>query len=104
MPIRKPLFVAAAVLIGTFSGGAAVKADMASSVVLANTCFSCHGTDGHSAGAMPSINGKPAKFIELTLKAFRDGKKESTVMKRIAKGFNDAEIKSLAQYFAKNPN
>ncbi len=84
------------------SGSAA--ADIASSAVLANTCFSCPGTDGHSAGAMPSINGKPAKLIEIALKAFRDGKKDSTVMKRIAKGFDDAEIKALAEYFAKNPN
>lgn len=80
------------------------KADMASSEVLANTCFSCHGTDGHSAGAMPSINGRPAKFIEVALKAFRDGKRQSTVMQRIAKGFNDDEITALAAYFAKKPN
>ncbi len=79
-------------------------ADTASSVVLANTCFSCHGTDGHSAGAMPALNGKPAKLIEIALKAFRDGKKDSTVMMRIAKGFNDAEIKALSEYFSKNKN
>jgi len=86
------------------SVGTAAKADMASSAILANTCFSCHGTDGRSAGAMPSIHGKPAKYIALTLKAFRDAKKDSTVMMRIAKGFSDAEIESLADYLAKNRN
>jgi len=89
-------------LMLVFSGASIsmAKADMASSTVLANTCFSCHGTEGHSAGAMPTLAGKPAKLIEIALKAFRDGKKPSTVMQRIAKGFNEDEIKSLAEYFA----
>lgn len=103
MQIRKSLVTAAAFAM-MLGSSVVAEAEMASSTVLANTCFSCHGADGHSAGAMPSLNGKPAKYIALTMKAFRDGKKESTVMMRIAKGFNDAEIKSLAAYFAKNPN
>ena len=103
MKFRLPIALVAALAV-TGLGGPAAKADMASSTVLANTCFSCHGTDGHSAGAMPSINGKPAKYIEVALKAFRSGKKQSTVMQRIAKGFDDAEIKALADYFAKNKN
>ncbi len=89
--------VAVAVLFLT-AGGA--RADMASSVVLANTCFSCHGTDGRSVGAMPSIQGKPASYIELQLKAFRDGKLKATVMNRIAKGFSNDEIKALSRYFS----
>lgn len=76
------------------------RADMASAVVLANTCFSCHGPDGASAGAMPSIKGKPADFIETRLSAFRDGTLPGTVMNRIAKGFSDDEIKALSRYFA----
>jgi len=111
MQIGKPIVVTGAVLMGVLFGGlgstlgsASAEAGMASATVLANTCFSCHGTDGHSAGAMPSINGKPAKFIEMSLKAFRADKKQATVMNRIAKGFDDSEIKSLAEYFAKNKN
>ena len=92
--------MALAILLAAAIGGAA-KAEMASSTVLANTCFSCHGTDGHSAGAMPTIAGKSPKFIASNLKEFRSGKRESTVMGRIAKGFSDAEIDALSQYFAK---
>lgn len=76
------------------------RADMASAVVLANTCFSCHGPDGASVGAMPSIKGKPADFIETRLTAFRDGTMHGTVMNRIAKGFTNDEIKTLSRYFA----
>lgn len=101
MGFRTPLFAAlAAILI--FANGQAAKADQASAAVLASTCFSCHGDAGKSAGAMPSINGKPAKLLELNMKAFRDGKRESTVMQRIAKGFDDAEIKALSEYLARH--
>lgn len=100
MQYRLSVIVVAAIFLSAATPTA--NADMASSAILANTCFSCHGTDGHSAGAMPSINGKPAKLIEITLKEFRDGKRHSTVMQRIAKGFDDAEIKALAAYLAEN--
>jgi len=53
---------------------------------------------------MPSINGKPAKYIATNLKAFRSGKKQATVMNRIAKGFSIEEIESLAKYFSENKN
>ena len=76
------------------------KADMASDTVLANTCFSCHGTDGNSVGAMPTIKGKSASFIEKQLEEFRADKRSGTVMNRIAKGFTSDEIKTLSRYFA----
>ncbi|MGF1592658.1 MAG: c-type cytochrome [Kiloniellaceae bacterium] len=78
----------------------AAQADERRGAILANTCFSCHGTDGHSAGAMPSIDGKSASYISDTLMRFRDGSKPSTVMARIAKGFTDEEIEALAGYFS----
>ncbi len=80
-------------------GGA--KAEDRRSVIMANTCYSCHGADGHSVGAMPSIAGKSADYIVEALLKFRDGRKPSTVMARIAKGFTDDEIKALAKHFAR---
>jgi cytochrome c553 len=71
-------------------------ADAPSPTVLANTCFSCHGTDGKSAGAMPSLAAKSASDIAQALQEFRSDKRENTVMSRIAKGFSDAEIEALA--------
>ena len=67
-------------------------------MVLAMSCASCHGTEGKSPGAMPMINGKSAAYIEQAMKEFRDGKRYATVMNRIAKGYNDQEIKLLADY------
>ncbi len=73
-------------------------ADSPSSAVLASTCFSCHGTDGKSVGAMPSLAGKSVTYIAQTMRKFRSGEQESTVMGRIAKGFSEAEIDALAAY------
>ena len=68
--------------------------------MLSNSCSACHGTDGKSPGAIPSINGKPAKFINQALSEFRSGTRASTVMGRHAKGYSDKEIKLIADYFA----
>lgn len=69
--------------------------------MLANSCAACHGPDGHSPGAIPSIAGKSVDFITEALKAFRDGTKPATVMDRHAKGYTDEEIRLLADYFAR---
>jgi cytochrome c553 len=34
------------------------------------------------------------------MKAFKDGRREATVMHQIAKGYSEAEIAALAAYFA----
>lgn len=70
------------------------------SAILANACGGCHGTDGASAGAMPSIKGKKKAFIKQSLLDFRDDKKKATVMNRIAKGYDDKQIDMLAEYFS----
>jgi sulfide dehydrogenase cytochrome subunit len=70
-------------------------------MMLSNSCAGCHGTDGKSPGAIPSINGKSAEFITQSLEEFRAGSKPSTVMERHAKGYSDEEIKMIAEYFSR---
>jgi sulfide dehydrogenase cytochrome subunit len=93
----KMLFMAA---VGVLALSGPVKAEEASSAVLANTCFSCHGPEGKSSGAMPWIAGKSTEYITKVMIDFKTGAMDSTVMQRIAKGFSDDEIKALAQYFS----
>lgn len=95
--IGKALFLAT---VGVLALSGTAKAEEATSTVLANTCFSCHGPDGKSAGAMPWIAGKSADYITKVMIDFKTGKVDSTVMQRIAKGFSDEEIKALAQFFS----
>ncbi len=67
---------------------------------LAATCTGCHGTGGASSGPIPSIEGMDASRITFLLKEFRDGRREATVMHQLAKGYTDAQIAALADWFA----
>jgi sulfide dehydrogenase cytochrome subunit len=71
---------------------------------LAFTCAGCHGTDGSSVGpSSPSIAGMdPEVFID-AMEAYQHDERNSTIMNRIAKGYNQEQIKSMAWFFAKQP-
>ena len=58
-----------------------------------SNCYSCHGTDGRSPGAIPSLTGKNAEQALLQLKEFKSGQLAATVMTRHAKGYTDAETR-----------
>lgn len=73
----------------------------ASAAMLGSHCTGCHGTNGVSAGpASPTIAGISEEFFVETMMAFKAGKRHSTVMGRLAKGYTDDEIKTMAKYFA----
>ena len=74
--------------------------EVSQGAMLSNSCSACHGTDGKSPGAIPSIYGKSAAFIRQALSEFRTGDRPSTVMGRHAKGYSDEEINLIADYFA----
>ena len=67
-------------------------------VNMMNNCYSCHGTDGRSPGAIPSLTGKTAQQALLQLKEFKSGELPATVMTRHAKGYTDVELEALANY------
>jgi len=75
-------------------------AEIASPAVLAGACANCHGPGGASPGAMPSIDQLGAAEMTGKLKSFRSGETPATVMNRIVRGYTDAEIEALGQYFA----
>jgi sulfide dehydrogenase cytochrome subunit len=78
------------------------KADQVPAAILVGACFSCHGDGGKGARAMPPINGMKASQLEMDMKAFRNGKRKSTIMQRIAAGFTEVEIKVISEYIAKH--
>ena len=68
---------------------------------MAANCAPCHGTAGKAVpgSPVPALAGRGD--IAESMKAFKEGKREATVMHQIAKGYGDAEIAALAAYFAK---
>ena len=64
------------------------------------SCAACHGTNGHSVGGMPMLAGLKRDHFIKQMQDFKSGTRPATVMHRHAKGYNDAEIEKLADYFA----
>ncbi len=70
---------------------------------LAQTCVTCHGPEGYSQGAIPSLATLSSADMTTALQAFRAETRQSTVMHRIAKGLNEDDIAAVAAYFATLP-
>jgi len=69
--------------------------------MLSNACAGCHGTNGASAGlSMPSLAGQNKIAMVEAMKAFKSGDRPSTVMGRLAKAYDDAEIEAIGEYFS----
>ena len=67
--------------------------------LLASNCFQCHGTNG--TGGFDRLAGKSATEIYGELREFASGKEDANgIMAAHAMGFSDAQLKSIASYFA----
>jgi len=96
IPLAAAAIVASLLLALPGQAGELTRGEM-----LSASCAGCHGTDGHSPGAIPDIADKSAEYIRISMEEFRSGKRESTVMGRQAKGYTDEEILLIAEYFEK---
>jgi sulfide dehydrogenase cytochrome subunit len=69
---------------------------------MADNCAICHGPRGRpvAGSSLAPLAGRNAASTIEAMKAFRDGKRDATVMHQISKGFSDAEIAAMAAYFA----
>jgi cytochrome c553 len=75
--------------------------DPAAARGLVSACFTCHGTDGRSVGGIPpSIAGQDRNYLVQQLKDFKAGKRPATIMHQQAKGYTDAQLETIASYFA----
>ena len=65
----------------------------------AASCSGCHATDAKTATSVPRIAGRNPAEIVAAMAAFRAGQKPATVMDRIARGFTEAEVRAIADWF-----
>ena len=65
-------------------------------------CANCHGTDGRTTegSAIPALAGMPKDYMVLQMKAFKEGTRPATVMHQLSKGLTDAQVNSIATYYA----
>ena len=92
-----PRAVVGAVLVCGLVGAAAAE-DMTAEM-LSYTCAGCHGPNGNSHGpAIPSIAAMDPEVVEI-MNAFKENRIYSTVMGRIARGYDEEDFKKMAAYF-----
>jgi cytochrome c553 len=65
-------------------------------------CARCHGFDGQAdgSGAFPKLAGQFPQYLAKQLRAYASGARQNALMEPIAKALMDAEIDSVAQYYA----
>lgn len=68
---------------------------------LAANCANCHGTDGRAQQGGFNLAGLPKEYIVAQMTAFKTGTRQATIMHQISKGYSDAQIALMADYFSK---
>ncbi len=66
----------------------------------ASACSGCHAASANVETPVPRLVGKNPSEIVAAMQAFRNGQRPATIMDRIAKGFSDAEIEAIANWYA----
>ncbi len=69
---------------------------------LALACRTCHGGPGMERHAVDLDRLAPAEIAE-SLRAYRDGRREGTVMPRIARGLDEVDIEQLGVLLGRSP-
>ncbi len=95
--------LASAALIAAAPWSAARAQGVLDVSLLAGTCLNCHVSDPKLATSIPVIAGKPEAVLKSQLLSYKSDQAPAgtTIMNRLAKGYNDDEIAALAAYFSK---
>jgi cytochrome c553 len=93
--------LAAATAAATAQTRTFTEADLRAGGYLAANCANCHGTQGHSPGAMPGLAGLNRGYLVRQMQDFRDGRRNATVMHQLAKGYTDEQFELMGEYFAR---
>jgi sulfide dehydrogenase cytochrome subunit len=98
---RSALSTFAAVILLTASVAPAAAQDPNTGRDLSAACFTCHGTNGNSVGAVPpGLAGRDRAELFQAMKDFQSGKRPATIMHQQAKGYSDPQLQAIAAYIA----
>ncbi|WP_313533905.1 c-type cytochrome [Haematobacter sp.] len=78
-----------------------MSAAYAGGAELALACTSCHGNEGRGGGEIPPLAGRPEAELLAAMEAFRNPGTTATIMPRLLRAYDDAEVADLARYFAR---
>ena len=99
-----PVFVAIWFVALWFMAGNAGADDVSRARGLAANCTTCHGSDGRSVGEVPpSLAGRDRAELLQTLLDYRAGQRASMIMEQHARGYSEAQLALIADWFARLP-
>ena len=68
---------------------------------LTDKCARCHAADADIPGlAVPRINGQDKDYLIMALRAYRDDRRESSMMHKMSLPYSDSIIESVSSYYA----
>lgn len=98
MPVSIVRLAAAALMLA--GAAASAQTDPLQVRSWAAACANCHGTNGRAEqGNMPLAGGDKDDMLK-KLMDFKSGAKPATIMHQISKGYTDAQLASIAAWFA----
>jgi cytochrome subunit of sulfide dehydrogenase len=92
--------LASALLLAGLAEGPARAADAPPG---ASSCTGCHAANKIPDSVIPRIVGRKSADIATAMREYKSGAWPSSVMGRIAKGFDDSQIDAIAAWFAAQP-
>ena len=67
-------------------------------------CAACHGANGLSVSdAIPNLAGQKPAYLEIQLRALKEGARKNPIMNAIAGQLSNGDISNVAAYFASQP-
>jgi len=99
MPVSTVRLAAAAALM-LASTAAGAQTDPLQVRSWAAACANCHGTNGRAEQGNVSLAGGDKNDMLKKLMDFKSGAKPATIMHQISKGYTDAQLASIAAWFA----
>ena len=64
-------------------------------------CAGCHGIDGYSSNDLwPNLAGQKKGYLITSIKAYRDGIRESEMMMPMVMNLSDQDIEDLAAFYS----
>jgi sulfide dehydrogenase cytochrome subunit len=94
--------IGAIVFAGQLGSGAQAQTTPPAGRLLASNCFQCHGTNGYSSAGFDKLVGMTADELLHKMKEMQTSG-ERGIMNIHALGYSDAQIRSLAAFFASQP-
>ena len=81
---------------------AAGTGDVEAGRAAAQACSGCHGADGNvTAADMPTLAGQDAAYLAVSLRTYAQGKRDHAQMVTATTELSDADIESLAAFYAR---